>query len=445
MRYWELPAIIGLMSAFAFGQTSQPASAPATSIATLLAAGDSSLVYGPADLSSWKQISIGGKDCRLSPIVDGGAGCEVNHHRVKVTWSGRGQVQICVLHSTSDNLTEAVANGKLHSGFEQARNGQDVLVTSPYSRERFAWVALRPDDDVHIQEVRHTLWRGRGAIYGHVPGRYEFAKGTLPYRLMFPRNYDPHKAYPLVLSIHGSGGVGTDNASSMETVILARYLFTQYYFDKDLECFSLVAQIPPADPKGMSVPAPFFPNGDKGKPTIYHSDWPMVNENGFYAQATLSLIESLIKSKECNIDQNRIYCAGFSYGGKACWELLKEGREVFAGAISGAGWPIGTAFTPATASERKRLQLEVQRYKHVPVRIFAGDRDGMRLTSQVVNKEIAAQGGDSLFTEFPNCEHVPSANRIWSDRKNILWLLNQNRKNNPTPGKDPFPGGDYKD
>jgi hypothetical protein len=226
----------------------------------------------------------------------------------------------------------------------------------------------------------------------------------------------------------------------MENIILARFLFFSYYREKDLECFSLVTQIPPAG----AIPRPYWPLGDKGgADPLYHPDYPTVNENGWYVQATLALIQSLIDGKDISIDPDRIYYTGFSYGGKACWEFLRAGRTVFAAAMSGGGWPIGPAYCEPTPMMLERLKLEVQRYKHIPVLIFVGERDRMRLGSRAVHEVMVAQGGKSKYVEHPGAEHIYSGLVGWSDRKSVAWLFQQNRKNNPEPGKDPFPGGIY--
>jgi predicted peptidase len=42
------------------------------------------------------------------------------------------------------------------------------------------------------------------------------AKGdTLPYRILFPQNFDPAKKYPLILLLHGAGERGTDNQAQL--------------------------------------------------------------------------------------------------------------------------------------------------------------------------------------------------------------------------------------
>ena len=165
-------------------------------------------------------------------------------------------------------------------------------------------------------------------LYGHAAGVFQYAGAKLPYRLMYPKNYHPLRSYPLVISVSGSGGVGSDNSRSMEMITLARYLYTQYYHDNALECFSLVPQIPPQN----AIPAPFWPKGNRGAPTKFHPDWPAVNAGGWFTSASIRLIKELAVSRDINIDINRIYMTGFSYGGKACWEFLKAEPRIFAAA-----------------------------------------------------------------------------------------------------------------
>ena len=397
--------------------------------------------YTGQKLLSWHQVKVDGKSCRVSPPLKVPADYEINHHRVTVRFAGPGKVSLSLAHHAGDKLEAALAARHLHSRFETVTSGQEISIVSPYKGQRYAWVVVHTTGQVRIASIRHTCTLARGTLYGHIGRSFEFAGGNLPYRLMYPKNYDPRKAYPLVISVAGSGSVGTDNVRSMEMVILGRYFFTHYFHDKQLACFSLVTQIPP----NKVVPPPYWPAGPRGRPTAYHPDWPAVNENGWYVQATLALIEKLKQAEGLNIDPDRVYYTGFSYGGKACWEFLRAGREVFAAGICGGGWPIGRAFSNPAGKTLERLKLELRRHKHIPVLIFAGGKDPMRFGSQAAHKEILAAGGKSTYVEFLNVGHVPSANKGWANRKHVGWLFEQNRKNNPTPGADCFPGGVYED
>ena len=172
--------------------------------------------------------------------------------------------------------------------FRGLKSGKVGHFSSSYKADRYVWIAVRPVGGATISAVRYSCWRAKNTLYGHLPGEFDFCGAKLRYRLMPPRRYDPRKKYPLVLSVHGSGGVGVDNVRSMEMVILARNLFTQYYNTGKFACFSLVAQIPPH----RQAPRPYWPNpgATRGRPEPpYHPDWPAVNETSWYTEATLAL------------------------------------------------------------------------------------------------------------------------------------------------------------
>jgi poly(3-hydroxybutyrate) depolymerase len=389
---------------------------------------------------SWAQAHMDGKICRVSACMAQPRGYEVNHHRLTVHYTGSGSVQVSLAHSSREDLNEAITKAHLHSRLRKVASGKAVTVPSGFRGERCAWLIVRTEGEVRVQGVDYSFWRGRDTLYGHLPMAFEFGGTKLPYRLMWPRNYDPTKTYPLVVSVAGSGGVGTDNAKNMEMVILARHLFTQYYHDDEMACFSLVPQILP----DKAVPAPYWPKGTRGAPELLlHPDWPLVNENGWFAQAATALVRNLVSTRAIPIDPDRVYFTGFSYGGKACWELLKADRTIWAAAMCGGGWPVGGAFSDPKGLTMERLKLEVQRYRHVPVLAFAGQNDRMLLGTRAVCKELIAQGGKATLVEIPNASHVASAASGWGNRKHVAWLFRQNRKANPKPGKDPFPGGVY--
>lgn len=386
--------------------------------------------YSAEKTQQWEHVKVDKKDCVVSPTLKV-KGYELNHHRISVDYSGKGKVYVSVAHNKKDDFKSALGNKKRHSPLKKIASGKSLHIASRYSDEKHAWIILHIEGDVKINSVKYRCFGGKNAIYGHKPMTFKFAGAKLPYRIMYPRKYDPQKKYPLVLSVSGSGGVGTDNYKSMENVILGRYLYTTYYLDKEFECFSVVPQIPPL----KKVPKPYYPadRDGKGKPTpTIHPDWPAVNEEGWYVQASLALIQSLIEDKNLSIDADRVYYGGFSYGGKACWEFLKAGPDVFAGAICGAGWPIGGVGTDPKGQLAEALKQEVARYKHIPVTIFVGSNDrGMLPGSKAVHKEIQAQGGKSVYVEFPKTGHVGSAGKFWPDRKRIKWLFQQNRSKNP--------------
>jgi len=390
---------------------------------------DVSTVFEAADIANWPQCQVDNHSCRVSPAINFGPRYELNLHRVSVTFSGSGSVEISLAHDVGGDLNSALIKKHLHSPFREVQSGHEIKMVSNYRGEHYAWILLKTNGSVKISQIHYTCWRGKDTLYGHAGGKFEFHQGKLPFRLMFPKNYDPTKKYPLVLSVHGSGGIGTDNAKNMEMVILGKYLFTQYYDDKSFECFSLVPQVLPK----ASIPAPFWPKGQRGQPDrLYRPDWPMVNADSWFTQGSLALIQEMIKDPRYNIDPDRVYYTGFSLGGKACWEFLKADPNIFAAAFCGAGWPMGRPMENPTGALLEKLKQEVGIYKHIPTYIFVGESDRLMLMgSRAVHKEILAQGGQSNYVEFPKTDHVPTANKAWSNPEHLEWLFRQNRGKKP--------------
>ncbi len=406
-------------------QSTRPAAAVGRQSAPVYQSDEITANCSAGNFLKWKSLKVESSDCLVSPVIKVGREYEINHHRVIIDFSGSGSVELSVAHSASDDLTKVLEKKHLYSRFQKVVSGKEILVSSPYKGERCAWIIVRITREVTVDNIKHVGWRGKNTLYGHVGRDFSFAGGNLPYRIMYPRNYDRSKSYPLVISVHGSGGVGTDNIKNLEQVILARYLFTNYYNDDNYECFSVVPQILP----NAAIPAPYHPAGQQGEPSVFHpdTDWHAVNEQGYYTQATLALIQALIKDKAINIDPQRVYFTGFSYGGKACWEFLKAAPDLFAGAISCGGWPMGRCYSDPRGQMLEQLKKEVSIYKHVPLRIFAGELDRMNLGSRAVGKELVEQGADVEYIEFPKTNHVSSAGKAWGNKEYISWLFNQKK------------------
>jgi dipeptidyl aminopeptidase/acylaminoacyl peptidase len=47
-------------------------------------------------------------------------------------------------------------------------------------------------------------------------GMYMAKGDTLPYRILFPINFDPSKKYPILIILHGSGERGNDNEAQLK-------------------------------------------------------------------------------------------------------------------------------------------------------------------------------------------------------------------------------------
>jgi hypothetical protein len=236
----------------------------------------------------------------------------------------------------------------------------------------------------------------------------------------------------LIVVGSGSEGVGNNNAGQMEGVTFSRYYFTRYYFDSDFEAFVINVQIPSNRLDVSQIPSPFYPRGVRGGNIyFYHSDWPTVNKDGFYAEGVVSLVGDMIDNPNMNVDSNKVYYAGFSYSGKAAYEVAREAPDLWAAIWAVEGWPIYYPYRNIDAlSEDDRILLltrlaeEVATYKDIPFLVSVGS-SGMNYSSYHACEEIKSQGGDCVYEFFPGIAHTSVPSRTFGKVSNVEWLFDQ--------------------
>lgn len=382
--------------------------------------------FDVSKIGSWQTAELNEKQVRIAPVLIADSGWEMNLNQVTATFEGDGKVYAAMVYYYNDNFDKAV-EAKSYTSFRELKSGQTTTFSNGNGSQGCGWIVLSAEGKIKLTGLKQSCNTVKNAIYGHIPREYRFANGSLQYRILYPHNYDPNKKYPLVIGCHGSGGVGNDNRKSMEKTNLGRFLYISYYNDPKFECFSIIPQIP----DNNSIPAPYYPNGNVGLYNkIFHPvpSLSAVNATGWYTQATLALVQNMLESTELSIDPDRIYFAGFSYGGKACWEFLKAEPDLFAGVACCAGWPIGAPYNAPSPMQLDQLRKEIAGYKNIPVFITAGEKDAMNIPSKVVDEEIRKQGGHSTYKEYPGADHVGSAIRTWSDSEVVNWLFDQKKQ-----------------
>ena len=141
---------------------------------------------------------------------------------------------------------------------------------------------------------------------------------TIPYRLLSPLNNESSQKYPLIITLHNSTRIGTDNTSQLEplariwldtnnrTKYPAFVVAPQFATRATTYTFDQQRQIPTSKPQ-----PPLF--------------------------AILDLIDTLKKTH--NIDENRIYLVGYSMGGSSVIDLLNIKPSMFAAAVAIASVP----------------------------------------------------------------------------------------------------------
>jgi predicted peptidase len=180
--------------------------------------------------------------------------------------------------------------------------------------------------------------RAVAALDAGIFGAHHATSG-LPYRLLKPSRPAPPGGYPLVLVLHGSGAIGTDNQAQMG----------------DLAKAWALPQVMAAFPAYVVVPqfpartADYTPGPDGILQS--HANPPL--------QSALALVDEL--AARYRIDRRRIYVTGFSMGASGVWQALLARPGLFAAAVPIAG------IAPPRA--------EAIRLRSVPLLVVHGDAD----------------------------------------------------------------------
>ena len=220
------------------------------------------------------------------------------------------------------------------------------------------------------------------AAQGFVQTEYKDSKGTkLRYAILKPAKIKPETKYPLVVSLHGSGGRGSEKwqGNCAANRALGKPENRQKY-----PCYIIA---------------------------------PTVGRNQRWDGAPLAALIELIKSslKKHAIDPARIYVTGQSMGGAGTYSAIQAEPNLFAAAVPvcGRGQP----------DQAKKIV-------HLPIWIFHGELDRVVPTIASRNMEAALKkaGGKPTYTEYAGVRHN-SWTPAYADKKLWEWLFAQKRKN----------------
>lgn len=196
---------------------------------------------------------------------------------------------------------------------------------------------------------------------------------SMPYRLLKPLSIESGRRYPLIISLHGSGGIGDDNLSNLRfwNGVMARAEWRDKY--------PSVVLVPQRRPGGIWGPKP---DDDRVK--------------DFYVRNDLLPVFELIAEikQEFPIDDSRIYAIGSSGGGRGTWNILLARPEMFAAAI-----PVCGRFT---------LQPEdITTLTRIPTWCFHGDADPLVDVkfSRDLFAKLSDSGGVMKYTELRGVRH----------------------------------------
>jgi len=148
----------------------------------------------------------------------------------------------------------------------------------------------------------------------------------MPYRIMKPINFDPNKNYPVIVSLHGGGGTGSDNLKQLR------------------DWNKVLAE----EQRRKSYPSYILAPQSQGK-------WDSTH---------LQNIKDIIKTLP-SVDMNRIYILGHSMGGEGTYRIIQSDPDYFAAAAPSAG----------SGLARSEDFIDASIIKDIPIWAFHGDQD----------------------------------------------------------------------
>ncbi|WP_255154346.1 prolyl oligopeptidase family serine peptidase [Ferruginibacter sp. HRS2-29] len=197
------------------------------------------------------------------------------------------------------------------------------------------------------------------------------------------------KKFPLVIVLHGSGAVGTDNISQMG-VLAKMWAFSPVRCK--YPAYVLVPQFPERSSNYVT---------DQARGVLTSKPQPYLN-------TLIALIDSM--KMKTDIDSNRIYVMGFSMGGSTAMNAVSLRPDLFAAAISFSGIP---NFDGEAA------------YSKIPLWIIHGNADVENPfgSDSLLYKELKARGNNQvLFWEMDKMGHeVPK--QLYTDTIIPSWLF----------------------
>jgi predicted peptidase len=160
---------------------------------------------------------------------------------------------------------------------------------------------------------------------------YHGDSGVLPYRILYPKNYDRTKSYPLVLFLHGGGERGDDNEKQLNHGVKH---FLEESNRSQFPCILIVPQCP-LDSYWASV---------KFERTKYplELDFNYKYDITKGLQLAVDLTRRMIKSEA--VDEDRVYITGLSMGGMGTLEAVYRYPRIFAAAAVVCGGADEKAF-----------------------------------------------------------------------------------------------------
>ena len=213
---------------------------------------------------------------------------------------------------------------------------------------------------------------------------------TMPYRLFIPEADARKKPLPLIVYLHGGGGVGADNLKQISGGnTTGTHVWTTPEAQRKHPAF---------------VVAPQMPEGQQ---------WAMPSSDALSAsaQTVLELIAAL--SREFAIDPDRVYLTGQSLGGYGTWDIISKRPDLFAAAV-----PLCGGGDPSRILAARRMAIWTFHGAKDEVVPVSGSREMVTALKRA--------GSPVKYTEYPDAGH-----NVWTlayvEPTLAEWLFSQRR------------------
>ena len=223
--------------------------------------------------------------------------------------------------------------------------------------------------------------------------------GELNYRILYPKNFDESKKYPLTLFLHGIGERGDDNELQL------KYIDKVFLNTKNYNYFPSLVIFPQAPLNDNWSSRILIDNEIR---QVFPKDAKPTNS----LQLVIKLMDSMVR--EDFIDNKRVYLSGLSNGAMGSFELLKNRPNMFASAvlICGGGDP--------------KWAKDFAKTTPVWVAHGAKDIDVHPLFSIEMVESIIIEGGSPKFTLYEDVYH-DSWNNVFEDPEYLEWLFSHTK------------------
>lgn len=163
---------------------------------------------------------------------------------------------------------------------------------------------------------------------------------TLPYRVLLPKDYNPKRAYPLFLFLHGAGERGNDNEKQLV------HIAPIFLKDSIRDRFPAIVVFPQCSADS------YWSNMRSGYDSVAGKRVFVFNQDTEPTRAMALLLKLYQRlGKDYKTDSRRRYVGGLSMGGMGTFELVRRLPGAFASAVAicGGADPASAKALKATA------------------------------------------------------------------------------------------------